>query len=77
MCFIAGFALLTGTPIAGVLVQPPNYVWHRPIIFAGVSAFYKNKHDLTRKFQVNVLFGAFLLFVSRSMQSKRKGTSRL
>ncbi|THG98150.1 hypothetical protein EW026_g4001 [Hermanssonia centrifuga] len=61
MCFVSGFALLTGNPIAGVLLDPPNYVWRRPIIFAGVT----------------VLFGSFLLTVSRHMQAKRKNTSRL
>jgi hypothetical protein len=33
------FALLTGTPITGALLQPPAYSWFKPIVFSGVSPF--------------------------------------
>ncbi|EGN91613.1 hypothetical protein SERLA73DRAFT_118356 [Serpula lacrymans var. lacrymans S7.3] len=60
--FVIGFALLTGNPIAGALVQPHGegtaYYWYRPLVFASVV----------------VLAGAVFLIASRSMLSKRKGT---
>ncbi|GJJ10948.1 hypothetical protein Clacol_005177 [Clathrus columnatus] len=31
------FALLTGNPIFGALLHPPEYRWERPVIFCGVS----------------------------------------
>ncbi|KAH7890446.1 MFS general substrate transporter [Phlebopus sp. FC_14] len=58
-CFIIGFALLTGTPIAGALVEVDGkYVWWRPLVFASVV----------------VLAGAVSLFFSRHILAKRKGT---
>ncbi|KAH7922546.1 MFS general substrate transporter [Leucogyrophana mollusca] len=57
--FIIGFALLTGTPIAGALVQyDGHYVWYRPLVFASVV----------------VLAGAGFLTASRSYLAERKGT---
>ncbi|KAJ3532111.1 hypothetical protein NM688_g7472 [Phlebia brevispora] len=55
-CFVVGFAILTGNPIAGALLKPPEYAWDRPIIFAGVV----------------VLSGAVILTVSRHMAAKRR-----
>ncbi|KAF8841531.1 MFS general substrate transporter [Paxillus ammoniavirescens] len=60
--FMIGFALLTGTPIAGALVQVHGqYVWWRPLVFASVVVF----------------FGATCLVWSRHILSKRKGTQIL
>jgi len=57
--FVIGFALLTGTPIAGALVQDDKkYVWYRPLIFASVV----------------VLVGAAFSIYSRHLLAKRKGT---
>lgn len=59
--FVIGFALLTGTPIAGALVQEHHngrYIWWRPLVFASVV----------------VLCGAVCLTISRHILSKRKGT---
>ncbi|EIW75911.1 MFS general substrate transporter [Coniophora puteana RWD-64-598 SS2] len=57
--FVIGFALLTGTPIAGALVQNgKTYVWYRPLIFASVV----------------VLVGAAFSIYSRHLLAKRKGT---
>lgn len=36
LSFTLAFALLTGTPIAGALLSPPKFLWHRPLIFAAV-----------------------------------------
>ncbi|KIP07467.1 hypothetical protein PHLGIDRAFT_118048 [Phlebiopsis gigantea 11061_1 CR5-6] len=57
-CFIFSFALLTGNPISGALLHPPDYFWSRAIIFNAVM----------------VLFGCFLLTVARAMVVKAKGT---
>ncbi|KAL4262826.1 Proton-linked Monocarboxylate Transporter [Pleurotus pulmonarius] len=59
--FIIGFALLTGTPITGALLNAPGYTWDRAIIFSGVV----------------ILVGVALLVVSRSMATKQKGTWRI
>ncbi|KAF9266671.1 MFS general substrate transporter [Marasmius fiardii PR-910] len=59
--FISSFAMLTGSPISGALLHSPEYVWHRPVIFSGVT----------------VLSGAGLLMIARSMQAKRKQTWRV
>lgn len=60
--FVIAFALLTGNPIAGALVQVHgSYVWYRPLVFASVV----------------VLTGAACLTASRSILSKRKGTNKL
>ncbi|KAH7915578.1 MFS general substrate transporter [Hygrophoropsis aurantiaca] len=57
--FIIGFALLTGTPIAGALVAyDGEYVWYRPLVFATVV----------------VLAGAAFLAASRHYLAQRKGT---
>ena len=37
LCFIVGFALLTGNPISGALLRSPHYEWTNPILFASVS----------------------------------------
>ncbi|TFK70229.1 MFS general substrate transporter [Pluteus cervinus] len=37
LSFTLGSALLTGSPIAGALLEAPEYHWHRPIIFGSVS----------------------------------------
>lgn len=58
---INAFAILTGSPIAGALLHPPEYVWKRPIIFAGVVVFA----------------GSVMLTVSRFMAAKTRGTWRL
>ncbi|TBU44847.1 major facilitator superfamily domain-containing protein [Dichomitus squalens] len=57
-CFIFSFALLTGNPISGALLRAPEYLWSHAIIFNAVM----------------VLFGCFLLTVSRAMVAKAKGT---
>jgi len=36
LSFCLAFALLTGNPIAGALLSPPQYKWQRPFIFAAV-----------------------------------------
>ncbi|ESK93171.1 MFS general substrate transporter [Moniliophthora roreri MCA 2997] len=59
--FVFSFAMLTGSPISGVLLHPPEYTWYRPVVFSGVT----------------VLSGAALLAVSRSMQAKKKQTWRV
>ncbi|KAG6334754.1 hypothetical protein ID866_4331 [Astraeus odoratus] len=59
--FVIGFALLTGTPIAGALVQEHHngpYIWWRPLVFASVVVFS----------------GTICLIVSRQILSSRKGT---
>ncbi|KAL4063776.1 MFS general substrate transporter [Scleroderma citrinum] len=59
--FVIGFALLTGTPIAGALVQEHHtgrYIWWRPLVFASVVVFA----------------GTAFLIASRQILSKRKGT---
>ncbi|TFK45969.1 MFS general substrate transporter [Heliocybe sulcata] len=61
LCFFVGFAVLTGNPIAGALLRPPHYSWYRPILFAAIV----------------VLFGSFLLFISRAMVARKKGIQRL
>ncbi|KAH7890368.1 MFS general substrate transporter [Phlebopus sp. FC_14] len=58
MTFLASFALLTGEPISGVLLSPPAYSWTKPIIFSGV----------------NILGGAALLALARTLQTRRKST---
>lgn len=60
--FVISFALLTGNPIAGALVQVNHsYIWYRPLVFASVV----------------VLAGAACLTASRTILSKRKNTNRL
>ncbi|KAG2346560.1 MFS general substrate transporter [Suillus weaverae] len=60
--FLISFALLTGNPIAGALVQHDrSYIWYRPLVFASVV----------------VLAGAACLTASRTILSKRKNTNRL
>ncbi|OAX43454.1 MFS general substrate transporter [Rhizopogon vinicolor AM-OR11-026] len=60
--FVIAFALLTGNPIAGAVVEVNgHYIWYKPLVFASVV----------------VLAGAVCLIASRSILSKRKGTNRL
>jgi hypothetical protein len=33
---VISFALLTGTPISGALLDPPRYTWSKAIIFSAV-----------------------------------------
>jgi hypothetical protein len=37
-CSIIGLALLSGNPIAGALLSPPEYLWWRPLTFGCVRA---------------------------------------
>lgn len=57
-CFIWSFALLTGNPISGALLQSPHYHWPRAIVFNAVM----------------VLFGCLLMLVSRHAVAKQRGT---
>lgn len=57
-CFVWSFALLTGNPISGALLQTPHYYWGKAIIFNAIM----------------VLFGCSLLLVSRRMVARIKGT---
>ncbi|KAI6037517.1 MFS general substrate transporter [Pisolithus marmoratus] len=60
-CFVIGFAVLAGTPIAGALVQPHHdgpYIWWRPLVFASIV----------------VLAGGVCFIASRQILSKRKST---
>ncbi|KAJ8586712.1 MFS general substrate transporter [Rhizopogon salebrosus TDB-379] len=60
--FVIAFALLTGNPIAGAMVEvDTHYIWYKPLVFASVV----------------VLAGAVCLIASRSILSKRKGTYKL
>ncbi|KAF8512199.1 MFS general substrate transporter [Gautieria morchelliformis] len=59
--FVMAFALLTGTPIDGALLQPPAYSWFRPIVFSGVV----------------VLSGTGFLALSRFLVTKKRGTWRV
>ncbi|EIM80934.1 MFS general substrate transporter [Stereum hirsutum FP-91666 SS1] len=57
--FVCGFAILTGTPITGALLKPPQYnTWTKPVIFSAVV----------------ILAGVGCLVISRQMTVKRKGT---
>ncbi|KAF8066742.1 major facilitator superfamily domain-containing protein [Lyophyllum atratum] len=58
LSFSLAFALLTGNPIAGALLSPPEYKWHQPLIFAAVVIFA----------------GAACHTISRRTVVKRKGT---
>ncbi|KAJ7146036.1 MFS general substrate transporter [Mycena epipterygia] len=60
MAFI-GLALLTGNPITGALLDPPNYTWSHAVTFSGVV----------------ILAGVVLLIVARWMAAKERGTWRL
>jgi len=46
--FVMGFALLTGTPITGALLQPPQYEWFKAIIFSGVRLFFPIVHSSSK-----------------------------
>ncbi|KAF8885236.1 MFS general substrate transporter [Gymnopilus junonius] len=59
--FIISFALLTGYPITGALLRPPEYLWLHAIIFGGVV----------------ILAGACFLVLARSLASKKRETWRL
>ncbi|TFY75972.1 hypothetical protein EWM64_g8040 [Hericium alpestre] len=56
--FAFSFALLTGNPISGALLESPKYLWGRPIVFNAVM----------------ILFGCVMLTISRHMIAKKKGT---
>ncbi|KAJ7278872.1 MFS general substrate transporter, partial [Mycena rebaudengoi] len=38
-CLAVGLALLSGNPIAGALLSPPQYLWWRPLTFGCVRVF--------------------------------------
>jgi len=59
--FIISFALLTGYPITGALLRPPEYLWSHAIIFSGVV----------------IIAGAGCLTLARSLASQKRGTWRL
>ncbi|KAG1724358.1 major facilitator superfamily domain-containing protein [Suillus lakei] len=60
--FAIAFAVLTGNPIAGAVVQVNgSYIWYKPLVFASVV----------------VLAGAVCLTASRSILSRRKSTNKL
>ncbi|KAK7059614.1 MFS general substrate transporter [Favolaschia claudopus] len=54
--FITSFSMLTGNPISGAILHPPEYTWVPPIVFSGVT----------------VLAGAFLLSISYYMQRQKR-----
>ncbi|KAK7046836.1 MFS general substrate transporter [Favolaschia claudopus] len=54
--FITSFSMLTGNPISGAILHPPEYTWVPPIVFSGVT----------------VLAGAFLLSISHYMQRQKR-----
>jgi len=58
LSFLLSFALLTGNPIAGALLSPPHYKWHRPLVFAAVILFS----------------GGALLTLSRRSLARRRGS---
>ncbi|KAF7319578.1 MFS general substrate transporter [Mycena chlorophos] len=58
--FVLAFPLLTGAPITGALLHPPEYTWWRGVLFSGVVQ----------------LSGVALLVVSRALVARRKGTWR-
>jgi MFS family permease len=39
LSFCLAFAVLTGNPIAGAVLAPPEYRWHQTLIFAAVVVF--------------------------------------
>ncbi|KAJ7069913.1 MFS general substrate transporter [Mycena amicta] len=59
--FVLAFPLLTGAPITGALLHPPEYTWWRGVVFSGVVQ----------------LSGVALLIVSRALVARRKGTWRV
>lgn len=59
LSFSLAFAVLTGNPIAGALLSPPQYLWLHPLIFAAVVIFT----------------GAFCHIMARRILVKRKGTN--
>jgi len=58
---IISFALLTGNPITGALLNPPHFSWSRSIIFSGVV----------------VLAGVLLLVISQATAVKIRRTWRV
>ncbi|RPD65718.1 MFS general substrate transporter [Lentinus tigrinus ALCF2SS1-7] len=61
ICFIVGFALLTGNPIGGALLKSPHYEWQNPILFSSIT----------------VLAGAATLVLSRQLAVRKRRTQRL
>ncbi|KAJ6590948.1 MFS general substrate transporter [Mycena vulgaris] len=59
--FLLSLPLLTGAPITGAFLHPPQYTWWRGVTFSGVVQ----------------LSGVTLLALSRSMVARRKGTWRV
>ncbi|KAK7042500.1 MFS general substrate transporter [Favolaschia claudopus] len=58
--FILSIPLLTGAPLQGALLHPPEYTWWRGVLFSGVVQ----------------LTGVVLMILSRAMVAHRKGTWR-
>ncbi|KAJ3782744.1 MFS general substrate transporter [Lentinula aff. detonsa] len=61
MTFVSSFGLLTGNPISGAILHPPEYIWIRPVVFSAVT----------------VLGGVLFLLIARQIQAKRRKTHRL
>ncbi|KAJ7764585.1 MFS general substrate transporter [Mycena maculata] len=59
--FLLSLPLLTGAPITGAFLHPPEYTWWRGVVFSGVVQ----------------LSGVLLIAISRSMVVRRKGTWRV
>ncbi|KAJ7481463.1 MFS general substrate transporter [Mycena latifolia] len=59
--FLISLPLLTGAPITGAFLQPPEYTWWRGVTFSGVVQ----------------LSGVSLIAISRSIVVRRKGTWRV
>ncbi|KAJ7253014.1 MFS general substrate transporter [Mycena haematopus] len=85
--FLLSIPLLTGAPLQGALLHPPEYTWWRGVTFSGVRSFYvylqssSHIHILSPFLlggeQVVQLCGVSLMVVSRSMVARRKGTWRV
>ncbi|TBU43919.1 hypothetical protein BD309DRAFT_863344 [Dichomitus squalens] len=73
--FAFSFALLTGNPISGVLLHQHEYLWSYAIVFNAVCTSIPVVLEVRCRtlFRVMVLWGCFLLIVSRAMVAKAKG----
>jgi predicted MFS family arabinose efflux permease len=58
---IFAFAVLTGSPIAGALLSPPQFRWWRPLTFASVV----------------IMSGTFCMIIARAMLARRRGTNAI
>lgn len=86
--FLLSLPLLTGAPLQGALLHPPEYTWWRGVTFSGVRpvvqllTFPSNLigfiySDSIPVLQVVQLCGVSLMVLSRSMVARRKGTWRV